>query len=78
MRSESKPAVNASNVRDDIEQALHRSWYDDPNTIKVSADGGRIQLTGIVTTWNARQLAGSTAWSAPGATAVDNEISVRS
>jgi osmotically-inducible protein OsmY len=73
-----KPTVNASNVRDEIEQALHRSWYYDPNSIKVSADGGRIKLTGIVTTWNARQLAGSTAWSAPGATAVTNDICVRS
>jgi osmotically-inducible protein OsmY len=73
-----KPIVDASNVEDDIEQALHRSWYYDPNSIKVSADGGRIKLTGIVTTWNARQLAGSTAWSAPGATAVTNDISVRS
>ena len=72
------PTVTASNVRDDIEQALHRSWYYDPNSIKVSADGSRIKLTGIVTTWNARQLAGSTAWSAPGATAVTNDISVRS
>ena len=72
------PTVTASNVRDDIEQALHRSWYYDPNSIKVSADCSRIKLTGIVTTWNARQLAGSTAWSAPGATAVTNDISVRS
>jgi len=73
-----KPTVNASNVRGDIEQALHRSWYYDPNTIEVSADRGRIKLTGIVTTWNARQLAGSTAWSAPGVTSVTNDISVRS
>jgi osmotically-inducible protein OsmY len=72
-----KPSlISTSDVRNDIERALHRSWYYDPNTIKVAADGGKITLTGTVTTWNARQLAGSAAWSAPGATSVENEISV--
>jgi osmotically-inducible protein OsmY len=71
-----KPAVSASNVKDAIESALHRSWYYDPNTIDVSAQGGRIRLTGHVTTWNARELAGSAAWSAPGATSVENDIVV--
>src|SRR5208283_214191 len=59
-----------------IEKALHRSWYYDPNTIQVSAQGGKITLTGNVTTWNARRLAESTAWSAPGATSVENDIAV--
>ena len=49
----------------DITRALHRSWYYDPNTIQVSAQGGKIKLTGNVTSWNARDLAGTTAWSAP-------------
>jgi osmotically-inducible protein OsmY len=70
------PSVNASNVKDEIEHALHRSWYYDPNTITVSAQGGKITLTGKVSTWNARRLAGSTAWSAPGATSVENDIAV--
>jgi osmotically-inducible protein OsmY len=73
-----RPTVNASNVKDEIEQALHRSWYYDPNTINVSAQGGRITLTGKVSTWNARRLAGSTAWSAPGAISVENDIAVAS
>ena len=71
-----KPVVNATNVKDSIEQALHRSWYYDPNTINVSAQGGKIRLTGTVSTWNARRLAGSAAWSAPGATSVVNDIAV--
>ena len=71
-----KPSVSAYDVRNDIEKALHRSWYYDPNTIHVAARGGKITLTGTVSTWNARQLAGSTAWSAPGATSVDNDIAV--
>ena len=72
------PAVSASSVKDDIEQALQRSWYYDPDTIQVNAFGGKIKLTGTVTTWNARCLAGMTAWSAPGATSVDNAITVDS
>jgi osmotically-inducible protein OsmY len=71
-----KPTVNTANVSDDITSALHRSWYYDPNTIKVTAQGGKIKLTGNVTSWNARDLAGTTAWSSPGATSVENDIRV--
>ena len=56
------PTVDANNVAEDITRALHRSWYFDANSIKVSAKGGAITLTGNVTTWNARDLAGTTAW----------------
>ena len=72
------PTVNASNVKDDIERAFRRSWYYDPNTINVVVHGGAIELSGEVSTWNARQLAGSAAWSAPGATSIKNDITVRS
>jgi osmotically-inducible protein OsmY len=71
-----KPAVNASNIKEHIEKALHRSWHYDPDTITVTAQGGKITLSGKVTTWNARRLARSTAWSAPGATSVENNISM--
>ena len=74
---EIKPAVNAPNLKKDIENALHRSWYYDPDTITVATQGGKITLSGKVTTWNAQRLAGSTAWSAPGATSVENNILIR-
>ena len=73
-----EPTVNANNVAEDITKALHRSWYYDANTIKVNAKGGAITLTGTVATWNARDLAGTTAWSAPGASSVQNDIQVLS
>ncbi len=60
----------------EITLALHRSWYYDPNTVNVSAQGGKIKLTGNVTSWHARDLAETTAWSAPGATSVENDIHV--
>lgn len=73
---EIKPTVNSDDVGQNITRALHRSSFYDPNTIKVSTHGGRIKLTGQVTSWNARDLAGKTAWSAPGATSVENDIAV--
>jgi osmotically-inducible protein OsmY len=78
---EIKPTVDADDVSQNITRALLRSSllrssFYDPNTIEVSAQDGKIKLTGHVTTWNARELAGSVAWSAPGATFVENEIVV--
>jgi osmotically-inducible protein OsmY len=70
------PTIDAKTVGDDITRALHRAWYYDPNAIKVSASGGAITLAGDVTTRNARDLAAATAWSAPGATSVENDIRV--
>jgi osmotically-inducible protein OsmY len=72
------PNVDAKVVGDAIEKALHRSWFYDPDTVKVKVKGGAITLTGDVSTWNARDLAAAAAWSAPGATAVENDIRVTS
>jgi len=55
--------------------ALHRSWFD-AKTIKVTADGGKVRLTGTAHSWHERDVAASTAWAAPGATAVENHITV--
>jgi osmotically-inducible protein OsmY len=71
-----KPTANAKDISDDIQDALARSWFYDPNSIKVSAKGGDITLTGSVHSWQGRELAGSTAWSASGATHVENDITV--
>jgi osmotically-inducible protein OsmY len=71
-----KPRVNTANISDDITHALHRSWFFDPQTVFVTADGGKVKLTGTVDTWYDRQTAGATAWAAPGTTAVENDIRV--
>jgi osmotically-inducible protein OsmY len=70
-----KPRANASNIRDDIMVALHRSWFD-PKTINVSVQGDKVRLTGTVREWNERDVAGSTAWATPGTTSVENDIRV--
>jgi len=68
-----KPRVNTHNLTGDISTALHRSWFA-PDDIKVVADGGKVTLTGHVKSWSERELAGSTAWGAPGATDVENYL----
>ena len=68
-----KSRVNTYNLTSDISNALHRSWFD-PEGIKVAADGGKVTLTGHVKSWSERDLAGSTAWAAPGATDVENDL----
>ena len=72
---EIEPWPNTANISDDIMRALHRSWFYDDN-IKVSADGGKVRLTGTVDSWSDRQMAGSTAWAASGTTSVQNDIRI--
>jgi osmotically-inducible protein OsmY len=68
-----KPRVNTYNLTSDISAALHRSWFE-PAGIKVTADGGKVILSGHVKSWSERELAGSTAWAAPGAVDVENDL----
>jgi osmotically-inducible protein OsmY len=69
-----KTRVNTGNLSDAIGHALHRSWFYDSDTVAVSAEGGKVRLTGTVESWHDREVAESTAWAAPGATAVENNI----
>jgi len=71
-----KRRANASNISDDIRKALHRTWFFDPKTVTVTADGGKVRLTGSVNNWHDRQVAEDTAWAAPGATSVVNDITI--
>ena len=71
-----KPRVSVANIKDDITHALDRSWFFDEEAVSVSADGGRVRLTGSVFTPEERQLAAETAWRAPGVTGVENNITV--
>ena len=70
-----KASVSEDDISESIRHALHRSWFD-PKTISVTANGGMVHLTGTALSWHDRQLAGSTAWAAPGATSVLNDITV--
>jgi len=70
-----KPQVNTGEIGENIQHALHRSWSFDP-AIVVTADGGKVHLSGSVTSPYDRQIAATTAWAAPGATSVENDIRV--
>lgn len=71
-----KPTVNTAGLSDDITHALHRSWFFDPQTVQVTAQHGRVRLTGTVHSQHDRQVAAETAWAAQGATDVQNLITV--
>lgn len=71
-----KARVNTANISNDISCALHRSYFPDPDAITVTAEGGRVRLTGNVHSWHAREVAADTAWGAPGAIDVENLLAV--
>lgn len=71
-----KPGVSTANIGTDISAALHRSWVPDAHAITVTATNGRVRLTGNVHSSHARQVAGETAWGAPGAIDVENLLAI--
>jgi osmotically-inducible protein OsmY len=68
--------VNVANLSDDIQHALGRSWMFDLETVHVRAEGGKVFLSGSVPNWHDRNLATTTAWSAPGTTEVHNDLAI--
>jgi osmotically-inducible protein OsmY len=70
-----KPQVRPSEIQEKIKTALHRSWYE-PLKVTVSAEGGKVRLTGSVRSWYERQQAETVAWGAPGVTQVDDSITI--
>ena len=71
-----KPRVDTAHLQDDIQLALHRSIFFQPENVHVTAQDGRVKLTGTVNSWQERRTAASTAWAARGATSVENDLIV--
>lgn len=71
-----RPAVKAGEISQRIEEALRRSAQVDAGRIVVDTRGSAVTLRGRVRSWPEREEAEQTAWSAPGVTRVDNEITV--
>jgi osmotically-inducible protein OsmY len=71
-----KPTVDVSDISARIGQALDRSRLFGDQKVYVTANAGKIHLTGTVRSVHDRQVAWETAWSAPGAISVENDIAI--
>jgi osmotically-inducible protein OsmY len=69
-------SVSTTDIAAKIEAALKRSAEVDARRISVSAQDGKVVLTGNVRSWAEREDAERAAWAAPGVMEVDDRISV--
>jgi osmotically-inducible protein OsmY len=70
--------TTSKDVKGKITAAFHRSAQLDAESIQVDVDGSRVTLRGKVSSWEEKQQAEKTAWSAPGITDVRNQLEVHS
>lgn len=71
-----KTRVSPIDVKDKIKAAFHRSAEIDARKIDIESHDGKVILKGSVRSWAERDEAQEAAWSAPGVTAVENNILV--
>jgi osmotically-inducible protein OsmY len=71
-----QPHVKATDVRDKIEAAFRRSAEIDARRVNVTAQDGKVILSGNVHSWAERQEAERAAWAAPGVSQVDDRLTV--
>lgn len=71
-----KPRLQAIDVQAKIEAAFKRSAEIDARRVSVTAQDGKVSLSGNVRSWAERQEAERAAWAAPGVTQVEDHIAV--
>jgi osmotically-inducible protein OsmY len=69
-----RPGPTGVNLKGRIKEAFRHKAETDANNILVDADGGRIELSGTVSSWAEREEAELVARHTPGVTAVENRI----
>ena len=62
--------------KEDVEEAIGRSWSVDDSDINVSVSGTTVTLSGTVDSWYQKEEAGRIAWKTPGIWSVKNELAV--
>jgi osmotically-inducible protein OsmY len=72
-----KPAAKWDDVTGKIQDAFERNADIEARRIGVVTHEGKVTLSGSVSSWAERDQAMWAAWSAPGVTSVDNQLSVR-
>lgn len=68
--------VATADVRERIEQAFERQADLEAEKITVQAQGGKVTLTGRVSSWNKRNIAERAAWAAPGVSQIEDKLVV--
>jgi osmotically-inducible protein OsmY len=73
---ELNPQTQPKDVKYKIAAALHRNAQIVAKNIQVSVEDGKVRLDGKVRSWHERDIAETAAWSAPGTTQVEDNLSV--
>jgi osmotically-inducible protein OsmY len=71
-----KPVASAAGIKSAISDALTRDAQLEARNITVVTDGGHVTLEGKVHTWSEQHQADWAAWSAPGVSAVTNNLRI--